>query len=297
MRKRMVKRVLMAQWDFLSRRRHTQRMMEEQQCLEQISSSLLEALGPPAAVAVILGSGWKDRASDLLTDSQEVPLTQFPDWPQPRVEGHGGELRCGQCANKKVILCGGRVHSYEGYEAREIVRGVRALVHWGVPNILLLNAAGSLRMEFTPGTLMALADHLNLGLPNPLRGDQSVDGSSTFLNLVDLYHPDWRRTLRGACPDVREGIYAGLPGPNYETPAEVQMLRTFGADAVGMSTVPEALAAKAAGARVMALSMMTNYAAGIGGSRPSHAEVLETAAEYGASAAAVLVAAIQAAPR
>jgi purine-nucleoside phosphorylase len=144
---------------------------------------------------------------------------------------------------------------------------------------------------------MPFSDHINLGLPNPLASDQSEDGGAHFMDIVDLYEPTWRDALLVSRPELTPGVYAGLSGPSYETPAEVFRLQQMGADAVGMSTIPEALAAKSAGARVMALSMMTNYAAGIGGSRPSHAEVLETAAEHGSTAAEVLAATIQAAPR
>lgn len=275
---------------------HTQGMSEEQQFLEQISSSLHQTLGQPPSVAVVLGSGWKERAADLLADVDEVPLSQIPAWPQPRVQGHGGELKMGDCSGRSVVLVGGRVHGYEGYEAREIVRGVRGMIAWGVPNVLLLNAAGSVRSHLPPGSLMALSDHLNLGLPNPLAADQEPSGVANFLNLVGLYHGQWRQGVAKACPNLATGIYAGLPGPNYETPAEVAMLQTLGADAVGMSTVPEAMAAKAAGANVLGISLITNYAAGLHGSEPSHGEVLETATAAGDAAAEVLAAAVAAAP-
>ncbi|MBC8403944.1 MAG: purine-nucleoside phosphorylase, partial [Planctomycetes bacterium] len=238
-------------------------MKAEQQCLGQISNSLHVTLGAPPQVAVVLGSGWKERAADLLTDVTESALAAFEGWPQPKVQGHGGEIKVGTCDGRRVALVGGRVHSYEGYEAREIVRGVRALIAWGVPNILLLNAAGSLRSDFPPGTLMVLSDHINLGLPNPLASDQDPSGVAKFLNLVGLYHPDWRQDLAQACPQLTSGVYAGLPGPNYETPAEVLMLQTLVAGVVGMSTVPEALACKAAGADAGVISLITNYAANL----------------------------------
>ncbi len=272
-------------------------MSDEQQFLDQISSALHQTLGEPASVAVVLGSGWKERAADLLTDVTEVQLSQIPGWPQPRVQGHGGGLKAGMCGDRRVVLVGGRVHSYEGYEAREIVRGVRGLIQWGVPNILLLNAAGSVRSELPPGSLMPLADHINMGLPNPLAADQEPSGVATFLNMVGLYHPEWRAGLMERCPDLTSGVYAGLPGPNYETPAEVAMLQTLGADAVGMSTVPEAMAAKAAKAKVLGVSLITNYCSGLNGSEPSHGEVLETATAAGDAAAQVLAAAVAAAPQ
>ena len=262
-----------------------------------LANGLSARLGDAPEVAVVLGSGWADRADGLLENLERIPLSDFPNWPLPRVSGHSAELRLGTIDGRRVLLCGGRVHSYEGWEARELVRGVRALVRIGVNNILLLNAAGSLRDNRRPGDLMPLADHINLGLPNPLAANQSEDGSATFLDLVDVYDPSWRQAVLAARPELLPGVYAGLPGPSYETPAEVRCLQQMGADAVGMSTIPEALAARAAGATVMAVSMMTNFAAGIEGSRPSHAEVLETAAAHGERAAEVLSATITAAPR
>jgi purine-nucleoside phosphorylase len=270
--------------------------MTEQQRMEGIVSALNQTLGPPPEVAVVLGSGWKEQATGLLDDLHEVSLEQFPDWPKPRVLGHGGELQIGAIHSRRTLLCGGRVHSYEGYTARELVRGVRALVAWGTPNILLLNAAGSLSLEMPPGSLMAFEDHLNFGLPSPLQADQSLSGTAEFVDLVDLYQPDWRGRLLNRCTDVQSGVYAGMPGPNYETPAEITMLQNLGAQAVGMSTIPEAIAAKTAGAQVMAISLITNLAAGLAGSQPNHQEVLETAAAHGARAAEVLAAAVMSAP-
>lgn len=255
-------------------------------------------LGEAPEAAAVFGSGWKELAGDLLTADEALPLAEVPSWPRPKVQGHGGELRVGELTGggRRVVFCTGRVHAYEGFEARELVRGVRVLAAWGVPRILLLNAAGSLEEEREPGSLMPFADHLNLGLPNPLQADQTEDGIPVFLDLVDLYDPAWRRALAAACPELRPGVYAGLPGPSYETPAEVARLRKVGAHAVGMSTVPEAIAARAAGAHVMAISLITNWAAGLRDSRPSHGEVLETARDNAAAAARVLAAALAAAP-
>jgi purine-nucleoside phosphorylase len=188
------------------------------------------------------------------------------------------------------------VHSYEGYSAAEITRGVRAAVAWGSSNILLLNAAGSLDSARPPGSLMPFLDHINLGLPNPLSAGQSDTGAPVFLGLGDLYDADWRARLCARAPALRPGIYAGLPGPSFETHAEIRMLQTLGADAVGMSTIPEALAARAAGAQVMALSLITNFAAGVAGGRPSHQEVLDAGQAHGSKALEILEAAILEAP-
>ncbi len=263
--------------------------------MKRLAAALATALGPAPEVAVILGSGWNERARDLLSAATSLSLAGLDGWPQPRVAGHGGGLMVGELDGLTVALCGGRVHAYEGYPARELVRGVRALVRWGAPAVLLLNAAGSTREARPPGTLMPVADHINHGLPNPLAADQSEDGSAAFVDLVDLYDPAWRGRLAAAEPGLEPGVYAGLPGPSYETPAEVRAMASLGADAVGMSTIPEAIAARAAGARVMAVSLLSNYAAGVGGSRPSHLEVLATAAAHGEEAARVLAAAVVAA--
>ncbi len=269
----------------------------ETDLVAHLAGSLQGHLGSAPDVAVVLGSGWAERADTLLSGVERLPLSELEHWPLPKVEGHSPELRLGTVEGRRVLLCGGRVHSYEGWEACELVRGVRSIVKWGTSKILLLNAAGSLREDRPPGSLMPFADHINLGLPNPLASDQSEDGGAHFMDVVDLYEPAWRDALLASRPDLISGVYAGLPGPSYETPAEVFRLQQMGADAVGMSTIPEALAAKSAGACVMALSMLTNYAAGIGGSRPSHTEVLETAIKHGSAAAEVLAATIQVAPR
>lgn len=268
----------------------------EQTKIAALAAALDQTLGEPPEVAVVLGSGWKERAAGLLQGVTSVACAELPGWPTPRVAGHGGELSLGNLGQRRALLCGGRVHSYEGYSAAELVRGVRALAAWGTGAILLLNAAGSLREDLPPGSLVAFRDHLNFGLPSPLRADQSANGTAEFVDLVDLYAPVWRQALMQECPDVQAGVYAGLTGPNYETPAEISMLARLGADLVGMSTIPEAIAARAAGLPVLAISMVTNLGAGLAGSRPNHGEVLETAAAHGGRAAEVLGRAVALAP-
>lgn len=270
-------------------------MFEECTKVDALMEILNRQHGAPPEVAVILGSGWKDRAAGLLEDTDHVDLRGLDNWPSPKVEGHGSELILGNLRGTdiRVGLCSGRIHAYEGYEAAELVRGVRALVQWGAKKVLLLNAAGSLHEDRPPGSLMPFSDHINLSLPNPLQRGQNCGRGAEFLDLVDLYDPRWRSDLLARRPELQSGVYAGLSGPCYETPAEVRMLQGLGADAVGMSTIPEAIAARALGASVMAISMMTNLAAGIGGSRPSHEEVLETATEHSANAAEVLELAVR----
>ena len=249
-------------------------MLNEKQLVTDIAQQLQTLAGAAPSAFAVLGSGWKEQAESLISVEQRINLADIHHWPLPAVAGHGGELVVGQLNDsyKRVAFITGRVHAYEGYSGAELVRGVRGMIEWGAENVLLLNAAGSLSEDMPPGSLMSLSDHINYSLPNPLAGGEFVD-------LVDMYHPEWRAALLEKCPDITPGIYAACIGPSYETPAEVAMLQKMGANAVGMSTIPEAIAAHAMGARVMAISMLTNLAAGIAGSRPNHQEVLDTARE------------------
>jgi len=269
-------------------------MFEECTKVDALVEILNRQHGVAPEVVVVLGSGWKDRASGLLEDTDVVDLRGLDNWPSPKVQGHGNELvlGCLRGTSHRIGMCAGRVHAYEGYSAAELVRGVRAMVRWGAPNVLLLNAAGSLSEDRSVGSLMPFSDHINMSLPNPLQQGQNCGLGSQFMDLVNLYDPEWRAKLLQRRPELVPGVYAGLSGPCYETPAEVRMLSQLGADAVGMSTIPEAIAAKAVGARVLAISMLTNFAAGIGGSRPKHEEVLQTASANAEVAAEVLEAAL-----
>jgi purine-nucleoside phosphorylase len=270
---------------------------DERSRVETLAAALRERFGAPPDLTVVLGSGWRDRAASLLVAAASADLRTLPGWPTPSVEGHGGELRVGAVGDRRVALVTGRVHAYEGFGAAELVRGLRACAAWGSGAALLLNAAGSLDPGLPPGSLMPCADHLNLGLPNPLAAGASPDGRPQFQDLVGLYDAAWRARLLAREPELRAGIYAGLPGPSYETPAEIRALHGLGADAVGMSTIPEAIAARAAGMRVMAISLISNLAAGLVPGGPSHAEVLRTASAHAARAAEVLRAAILECPR
>ena len=249
-------------------------MLNEKQLVTDIAQQLQTLAGAAPSAFAVLGSGWKEQAESLISVEQRIDLADINHWPLPAVAGHGGELVVGQLlgSDRRVAFITGRVHAYEGYSGAELVRGVRGMIEWGAKNVLLLNAAGSLSEDMPPGSLMPLSDHINYSLPNPLAGGEFVD-------LVDMYHPEWRAALLEKCPDITPGIYAACIGPSYETPAEVAMLQKMGANAVGMSTIPEAIAAHAMGVRVMAISMLTNLAAGIAGSRPNHQEVLATARE------------------
>jgi purine-nucleoside phosphorylase len=219
-------------------------------------------------VAVVLGSGWTPAAEVLGEPTATVPMAELPGFTPPTAAGHGGHVLSIPIGTHRVLVLVGRIHAYEGHELRHVVHPVRAACAAGAATVVLTNAAGGLRSEFTVGQPVLISDHVNLTGRSPLVGAQFVD-------LVDAYSPQLRALARGIDPSLNEGVYAGLPGPHYETPAEIRMLRTLGADLVGMSTVHETIAARAAGAAVLGVSLVTNLAAGMTGEPLSHEEVLE----------------------
>ena len=219
-------------------------------------------------VAVILGSGWVPAVAALGDPVAVVPMAELPGFTPPTAAGHGGEVLSLRISDRRVLVFIGRIHAYEGHELRHVVHPVRAACAAGALTVVLTNAAGGLREDFAVGQPVLLSDHLNLTARSPLVGAQFVD-------LVDAYSPRLRAIAHEIDPSLAEGIYAALPGPHYETPAEIRMLRTLGADLVGMSTVHETITARAAGAQVLAVSLVTNLAAGMTGHPLSHDEVLE----------------------
>ena len=219
-------------------------------------------------VAVVLGSGWAPAAAELGEPSAVIPMAELPGFTPPSAAGHGGQVLSLQVGAHRVLVLLGRIHAYEGHDLRHVVHPVRTACAAGVTTVVLTNAAGGLRSDFTVGEPVLISDHLNLTGRSPLVGAQFVD-------LVDAYSPRLRALAREIDPGLSDGVYAGLPGPHYETPAEIRMLRTLGADLVGMSTVHETIAARAAGAEVLGVSLVTNLAAGMTGQPLSHDEVLE----------------------
>lgn len=219
-------------------------------------------------VAVVLGSGWAPAVAELGDAVATVPMADLPGFTPPSAAGHGGQVYSLRIRDHRVLVLAGRIHAYEGHDLQHVVHPVRAAAATGVSTVVLTNAAGGLRAEYQVGQPVLISDHLNLTARSPLVGAQFVD-------LVDAYSPRLRALARDIEPTLAEGVYAGLPGPHYETPAEIRMLRTLGADLVGMSTVHETIAARAAGLQVLAISMVTNLAAGMTGEPLSHAEVLE----------------------
>ena len=228
-------------------------------------------------VALVMGSGWAAAADELGPVVAEVGMADLPGFVAPIVPGHGGTVRSVSIADKKVLVFLGRTHLYEGRGVAALAHGVRTAAAAGARIVLLTNAAGGLAEGMYPGQAVVISDHLNLTGRSPLTG-------ANFVDLTDLYSPRLRAVARGIDPDLREGVYAQLPGPHFETPAEIRMLRTLGADLVGMSTVLEAIAAREAGLEVFGLSLVTNLAAGMTGAPLDHGEVL---AQGRASAAAL----------
>ena len=218
-------------------------------------------------VAVILGSGWAPAAAELGAPTAVIPVAELPGFTPPTAEGHGGDVLSVRTGHHRVLVFVGRIHPYEGHDLAHVVHPVRAASAAGARTVVLTNAAGSLRADFAVGQPVLISDHLNLTAKSPLVG-------ARFVDLVDAYSPRLRALAREVDPGLAEGVYACLPGPHYETPAEIRMLRTLGADLVGMSTVHETIAARAAGARVLAVSLVTNPAAGMTGQPLNHEEVL-----------------------
>jgi len=244
-------------------------------------------------IGAILGSGLGEFA-DRLEDRRTVPYSEIPTFPISTVIGHAGELVVGHRAGLEIAVMKGRVHFYEGYELAEVVFPLRVLRLLGVELLIVTNAAGGINASFRPGQLMLLTDHLNLLGRSPLRGPNDERFGPRFPDLTEAYD----RSLierAGACAGrlgiaLQRGVYAALPGPNYETPAEIRMLRTLGADAVGMSTVPEVIAANQMGIKVLGISCITNLAAGISAKKIDHAEVMETTARVKEQFVALLAA-------
>ena len=231
-------------------------------------------------VGVVLGSGLGAFAERLEVCGR-LPYAEVPDMPQSQVVGHAGELVAGTLAGVECAVLRGRVHLYEGHDAQAVTFGVRLLLAWGVQALLLTNAAGGIHPQLQPGTLMLLADHLNLTGTNPLRGRNDDQLGPRFPDMTQAYCPRLRATAQRVAQaeaiGLQEGVYAGLMGPCYETPAEIRMLRSMGADAVGMSTVLETIVARHAGVPVLGLSVVTNCAAGLSAGPLSHTEVTQTA--------------------
>jgi purine-nucleoside phosphorylase len=257
---------------------------------EASADTLRKLAGVPGFdVAVVLGSGWKAAADAIGGYEREIPLADLGGFPAPTVAGHTPAVRYLIKGDLRVLLFLGRVHLYEGHDPATVVHGVRTAITAGCRTIVLTNASGGIRADYAVGQPVLISDHLNLTGRSPLAGPPPPHGyPERFTDLTDLYSARLRALAREADPTLAEGVYAALPGPHYETPAEIGMLRTYGADLVGMSTALEAIAARHLGAEVLAVSLVTNPAAGLATEPLDHAEVLAAAQASAASVGQLL---------
>ncbi len=246
------------------------------QMLDVSAKAVKEKLGvsPLPDTVVVLGSGFKGFEAKLKV-SAKVDLKDLPHFAVPRVEGHGAQLVYGKVGAREVLVLTGRVHLYEGHDVHQVVFPLRVLARGGVKRALLTNAAGSVDPKIRPGQVVALNDQINLTGHNCLTGNEAKNIGPQFLDMSAAYDPEWRAKLMKLGPLV-EGVYAGLLGPTYETPAETAMLGRLGAHVVGMSTVQETIAARHLGMKVAGLSFVTNMAGGLG-DHLSHKDVIELA--------------------
>jgi purine-nucleoside phosphorylase len=239
------------------------------QLAEQAAAKLRELTGiEQHDVALVMGSGWLPAVDALGDATAEISTTDLPGFAPPAVEGHAGKIRSVRAGDKNLLVFLGRTHFYEGRGVRAVVHGVRTAAAAGCRVAVLTNGCGGLKESWQPGTPVLISDHINLTATSPIEG-------ANFVDLTDLYSSRLRALCRQLDPSLDEGVYCQFPGPHYETPAEIRMVRAIGGDLVGMSTVLEAIASREAGMEVLGISLVTNLAAGITGEPLNHEEVLE----------------------
>lgn len=230
-------------------------------------------------IGIILGSGLGDFADKY--NSINICYNEIPKFHTSKVEGHKGQLVFAEVEGRKVVMMQGRYHFYEGYDMAAVTYPVKVMKQLGVKNLIITNAAGAINKQFTPADLMLIKDHINFMGTNPLRGKNDDALGVRFPDMSDVYNAELRKIIIDKAKNIgitlKEGVYAGVTGPSYETPAEIKMLGHMGADAVGMSTVPEAIVANYCGIKVTGISCLTNYAAGVSNTPLAHKEVIETA--------------------
>ncbi len=254
-------------------------MMDEMKRIDEAAAKVLAVCGK-ADIGVILGSGLGDYA-EALEDAVKLPYSEIPGFPRSTVAGHAGMWCCGTLYGKRVVMMQGRFHYYEGYSMKDVTLPVRVMQKIGVKTLIVTNAAGGVNLGYHPGELMVIGDIFSMTAQNPLIGPNLDAFGPRFPDMSCAFDKELR-ALAHECANeqgfaLREGVYAQMTGPTYETPAEIRMLRTLGADAVGMSTVPEVIVARHGGMRVLGISCITNMAAGILDQPLNHAEVTETA--------------------
>jgi purine-nucleoside phosphorylase len=257
----------------------------------QFAAARLKKISPlRPKLAIILGSGFHHALTELRVD-KKIPYAKIPGFPKPTVSGHAGELFFGHLGKTPVLVLSGRAHFYEGHEMECVTFATRTLAAFGITDLLLTNAAGGINKKFRAGDFMVVTDHINFMGTNPLRG-AAIPGLPCFVDLTETYDKKLRELLFRAGKisklKLQRGVYLAVGGPSYETPAEIRAFAKLGADAVGMSTVPEAIAARQCGLNVAAVSCVTNLAAGISKEKLSHAEVLATAERVKKSGAALI---------
>ena len=257
----------------------------------QTAAARLKKISPlRPKLAIVLGSGFHHVLAELRV-AATIPYAKIPGFPKPTVSGHAGELYFGHLGQTPVLVLSGRAHFYEGHDMERVTFAVRTLAAFGVTDLLLTNAAGGINKKFRAGDFMVLTDHVNFMGANPLRGPHQKN-LPRFVDLTEAYDKKLRELLFQAGKisrlKLQRGVYLAVSGPSYETPAEIRAFATLGADAVGMSTVPEAIVARQCGLNVAAVSCITNLAAGISKEHLSHAEVLETAERVKKSGAALI---------
>jgi purine-nucleoside phosphorylase len=254
--------------------------MEYYERVSEAADAIRTRIGAAPRVAVVLGSGLGDFANTL-GDSVSMAYGELPHWPVSRIMGHEGRLVVGVVKGRPIAALSGRCHVYEGHDPKTVTFAIRALGLLGVTTVILTNAAGGVNTSFSQGALMVIDDHINLMGMNPLVGPNEDRFGPRFPDMTDVYSPRLRRIAddvgRESGVPLSHGVYAALLGPSYETPAEIRYLRTIGADAVGMSTVPEAIASRHMGMEVLGISCITNMAAGVLPHPIDHLEVMETA--------------------
>ena len=251
------------------------------QTVQAAADHLRQATALRPRVAIVLGSGLGAFANEL-AESTHIPYEQIPGWPSSTAVGHAGKLVLGRLGHMQLAVMSGRAHLYEGHPIEKVVFGVRAMGRLGIRTLVFTNAAGGINLAYRQGALVLISDHINLMGRNPLVGPNDEALGPRFPDMSEAYPAKLRRLAKDAAAELsielHEGVYAGLLGPSYETPAEIRYLRAIGADLVGMSTVPEVIAANHMGIGCLAVSCVTNMAAGILPKRISHEEVLETGA-------------------
>ncbi len=254
--------------------------MSMQEFIQQSKEYILNRILDQPQIGLILGSGLGVLAEEIESPIV-IPFHEIPHFPTSTVEGHKGQLVIGKLEGKAVVAMQGRFHFYEGYSLAAVTFPVRVMASIGVKTLLVTNAAGGVNTDFEPGDLMIIKDHLNLTSQNPLIGPNDAQLGARFPDMSEAYSKDLIQVVQTVAAKqaiaLREGIYAGLTGPSYETPAEIRMLRILGADAVGMSTVPEVIVARHNGLQVLGISCISNMAAGILPQPLTHDEVMETA--------------------